>query len=77
MVVRAEGYLPVEIPFLALIDHQELPTAPLVRSLPVEVRTTGPDGRPLAEGIAPVETSVRIPEGGSAPPVEIHLKGRP
>ncbi|HEV8578248.1 MAG TPA: carboxypeptidase-like regulatory domain-containing protein [Thermoanaerobaculia bacterium] len=46
--VRAEGYLPVEVPFLLLIGETELPPTPLVPGKPLEVRTVGTAGQPLA-----------------------------
>lgn len=46
--VRAEGYLAQEIVLLPLVEDVELPAATLMRGSPFEVRTVGPDGRPLA-----------------------------
>lgn len=48
LVVRAEGYLPIEIPFLPLVEDLELLIPFMIENSPVEVRTVGPDGRPLA-----------------------------
>lgn len=45
--VRAEGYLAQEITLLPLVEDVELPAATLMQGSPVEVRTAGPDGRPL------------------------------
>ncbi len=46
--VRAEGYLAEEFPLVPLVEEVELPPTTLMRGSPVEVRTVGPDGRPLA-----------------------------
>jgi hypothetical protein len=48
VVVRAEGYLAEEIAILPLVEDVELPSTTLMRASLLEVRTVGPDGRPLA-----------------------------
>lgn len=49
VVVRADGYLPVELPLLPLVeDGRELPVARLTSAVPVAVRALGPRDRPLA-----------------------------
>jgi hypothetical protein len=46
--VQKGGYLPLEFPFLALVEETELPVAVLPHGTPLEARTVGGDGRPLA-----------------------------
>lgn len=46
--VRTEGYLAEQVALLPLVEDIELPPTTLMRGSPVEVRTVGPDGRPLA-----------------------------
>jgi protocatechuate 3,4-dioxygenase beta subunit len=48
LVVRTEGYMAEEITPLPLAEDLELPPATLMRSSPMEVRTVGLEGRPLA-----------------------------
>ena len=48
VMVQAKGHLPMEIPFLLLTEDADLPETYLPPGQPLEVRTVGPDGQPLA-----------------------------
>jgi protocatechuate 3,4-dioxygenase beta subunit len=47
-VVRAEGFLPLEIASLPVVEETDLPPVELEPALPLEIRVSGPDGRPAA-----------------------------
>lgn len=48
VVVQAAGFVPKEIVLLPLLEETELAAVQLDRDAKLEVRVTGPDGRPLA-----------------------------
>jgi hypothetical protein len=48
LVVRAEGYLPMELPLAPLVGDLEIEPAMMTRASPLEVRVVGREGRPLA-----------------------------
>jgi hypothetical protein len=50
-VLRAEGFVPLEIALLPVVEETELPPAVLEPAVPLEIRAVGPDGRP-ATGVA-------------------------
>jgi hypothetical protein len=45
-VLRAEGYVPLEITLLPVVGETELPPAVPEPAVPLEIRAIGPDGRP-------------------------------
>jgi hypothetical protein len=47
-VVRADGFLPLEIAPLPVVEETDLPPAELEPALPLEIRVSGPDGKPAA-----------------------------
>jgi protocatechuate 3,4-dioxygenase beta subunit len=47
-VVRADGFVPLEITLLPVVEETDLPPVELEPALPLEVRVTGPEGRPAA-----------------------------
>jgi protocatechuate 3,4-dioxygenase beta subunit len=49
--VRADGYLPVELPLVPLVAGRELPAARLTPAVPIAIRALGPRDKPLA-GVA-------------------------
>jgi len=48
VVIRADGFLPLEIVPLPVVEAADLPPAELEPALPLEIRVAGPDGRPAA-----------------------------
>ncbi|HEX3529928.1 MAG TPA: carboxypeptidase regulatory-like domain-containing protein [Thermoanaerobaculia bacterium] len=48
VVIRADGFLPLEIVPLPVVEAADLPPAELEPALPLEIRVNGPDGRPAA-----------------------------
>jgi protocatechuate 3,4-dioxygenase beta subunit len=51
VVVRAAGYLPVELALVPLVAGRELPAARLTAAVPIAIRALGPRDEPLA-GVA-------------------------
>jgi protocatechuate 3,4-dioxygenase beta subunit len=47
-MVRADGFLPLEIVALPVVEETDLPPAELEPALPLEIRVTGPEGKPAA-----------------------------
>jgi carboxypeptidase family protein len=66
LAVQAEGYLSEEISLLPVVEDLEVVTTALLPARPVEARTFGADGRPLA-GVA-VRLSARERQGSWGPP---------
>jgi protocatechuate 3,4-dioxygenase beta subunit len=48
VVVQADGFLPLEIVPLPVVEETDLPPAELEPALPLEIRVTGREGRPAA-----------------------------
>ncbi|HEY2738837.1 MAG TPA: hypothetical protein VGK45_10555, partial [Thermoanaerobaculia bacterium] len=48
LLIRADGFLPLEIVPLPVVEAADLPPAELEPALPLEIRVNGPDGRPAA-----------------------------
>lgn len=74
VTAQKEGYLPMELPFLPLVEDTELPLAVLVPGKALEARTVGADGRPLAAVEAELSLAIRWrPPGMEEPPSEWRL----
>ncbi|HYO14956.1 MAG TPA: carboxypeptidase-like regulatory domain-containing protein, partial [Thermoanaerobaculia bacterium] len=58
VVVEADGLVPLEHSLVPLLEEIELPTAGLERDARLEVRISGPDGKPVAGARVLVEAEV-------------------
>ena len=70
VVVRANGYLPMEYPLAPLVEERELPPVVLEEENSLEIRLAGAEGRPLP-GIAARLEAEEYPglgAGGEVPP---------
>jgi hypothetical protein len=59
VVVRAAGFLPLEVPLVPLVEDRELPPARLTPAVPLVARTVGPRGEPIAGVVLSLQSQER------------------